>query len=148
VRVGFPAVPAPMSDSPVPVLPADSIDSRATILVAEDEPAVRELVVRLLEAAGYDVVAAEDGSSALELAGSHPVDLVLSDVVMPGMNGRELARELRIREPELPVLLMSGYTDQRETTDDGQPIDVLVKPFEREELLGRVGRLLAGSRPR
>jgi two-component system cell cycle sensor histidine kinase/response regulator CckA len=147
VHVGFPIVAAPVSDAPMVLESARALATRATILVAEDEPAVRELVVRLLKTAGYDVVAAEDGSSALALAESHSIDLVLSDIVMPGMNGRELARELRLREPELPVLLMSGYSDQRETTEDGTPIDLLVKPFEREELLGRVGRLLAASQP-
>jgi CheY-like chemotaxis protein len=126
---------------------APPVDPRrhGTILVAEDDPAVREVMRLMLESAGYRVVIAVDGAEALELvrARMHSLDLVISDVVMPRLGGRELSRALREERPELPLLLVSGYADP----DAGkrEPIGeaLLSKPFSRADLLARVRLLLA-----
>ena len=85
-----------------------------TILLVEDEAIVRELTVQILESDGYQVLEAMNGTEALRIAGEHgaPIHLLLTDVVMPGMNGRELANELRLHHPDMRVLFMSGYDDQ------------------------------------
>jgi len=84
-----------------------------TVLVAEDEAAVRGLVRVVLESAGYFVLEACDGREALDVARDHEgrVDLLVTDVIMPGMNGRDLSRALRQDRPDIRVLFTSGYTD-------------------------------------
>jgi signal transduction histidine kinase len=123
------------------------LDGRPTILVAEDEPAVRELVVHVLAAAGYTVIAAIDGRDALLVADRHPrIDALVSDVMMPHLNGPQLAAQLRVRVPDLPVLFMSGFTDdvlgERGVVDPG--VELLTKPFLPAELLERVRAILSG----
>ncbi|MET0492000.1 MAG: response regulator [Actinoplanes sp.] len=121
------------------VAPAPPAGGTETILVAEDEDGIRDTLIRTLSAAGYTVLAAPDGAGALELAERHPgaIDLLLSDVVMPGMLGDELAGRVRGRWPAVRVLFMSGYAGdlmnrygvlQTEST-------VLPKPFTSGELL-------------
>jgi two-component system, cell cycle sensor histidine kinase and response regulator CckA len=85
-----------------------------TILLVEDEKGVRELAREYLHTCGYNVVEAEDGHTALEIAGMHKghIDLLMTDVVMPGISGRELAQRVKAQRPEIKVLYMSGYTDQ------------------------------------
>ncbi len=123
---------------------------RETILLAEDDPAVRELVSRVLETAGYSVIAAEDGEKALQLflERGDEVDLALLDVVMPGMGGAALARELRARVPELPLLLMSGYPSR--AGEGGMELegetDLLIKPFDGETLLRKIRDTLKRDR--
>jgi two-component system, cell cycle sensor histidine kinase and response regulator CckA len=82
-----------------------------TILLVEDDDAVRALSGRMLRAAGYTVVPARNGDEALAADLSRGVDLLLTDVIMPGMNGVQLAERLVDRHPHLPVLFASGYTD-------------------------------------
>ena len=86
-----------------------------TILLVEDEAIVRELTVQILESDGYQVLEAMNGTEALRIAGEHgaPIDLLLTDVMMPGMNGKELANKLRLHHPDMRVLFMSGYDDQQ-----------------------------------
>jgi PAS domain S-box-containing protein len=85
-----------------------------TILLVEDEKGVRELAREYLEASGYTVLVAEDGEAALRIAKTHgaKIHLLLTDVVMPGMSGRELAQQIQILLPGTPIIYMSGYTDQ------------------------------------
>ena len=109
----------------------------ARILLAEDETRVRMLTQRVLEAQGYRVLSATDGQGALQLASdpSLQLDLLVTDVVMPGMSGPDLARRLREARPELPVVYMSGYADQGlalEAAATGGAF--LSKPFETETL--------------
>ena len=120
----------------------------ATVLLAEDEPAVRRLVAAYLAEAGHRVLAAADGAEALAMAAAHPgpIDLLVSDVVMPGMNGRELHEALRAGRPGVRVVFMSGYPALPGTQEEivaGGPEAVLAKPFTREELLARVALALA-----
>jgi PAS domain S-box-containing protein len=122
--------------------PAAPAGGTETILVAEDEDGIRDTLIRTLSAAGYTVLAAPDGDRALELAERHPgtIDLLLSDVVMPGMLGDELADKMRGLRASVKVLFMSGYAGdlmnrygvlQTEAT-------VLPKPFTSAELLAAV----------
>jgi len=122
-----------------------------TILVAEDEPALRDLACRILESAGYRVLAAENGLAALELAAAHSgkIDLLLTDVIMPGILGKELAERLLAREPGVRVLYMSGYAQpilaSRGTLDPG--VMLIEKPFGKSELLAAVRHQLDGEPP-
>jgi nitrogen-specific signal transduction histidine kinase/ActR/RegA family two-component response regulator len=126
---------------------------RETVLVVEDEGLVRHMVARALEEHGYTVLEAEHGRDALDvLAGAGSgVDVVLTDLVMPELNGNELAQRLREERPELPVLYMSGYTDadvvERGLLDAAAPF--IQKPFTPDELALRIRELLdrGASRP-
>jgi PAS domain S-box-containing protein len=121
-----------------PVLETASTAS-STVLVVEDEELVRNLVRQVLEQAGYDIVEASNGADALELAGSRRVDLLLTDMTMPGLTGREVAERLRASQPELKVIYMSGYADG-EALEHGA--EVLEKPFTFDVLTEKVGRVL------
>ena len=120
---------------------------RATVLVAEDEPLVRRVVVTALRGAGYTVLEAVRADDALELAKSHEgaIDLLLTDVVMPGMSGRQLSEKLVGLRPELRVLFVSGYTEDailhRGALDSG--VHFLPKPFSAPDLLSAVARVIA-----
>jgi two-component system cell cycle sensor histidine kinase/response regulator CckA len=119
-----------------------------TILVVEDEASVRRLIVAALGANGYTVLEAADGSEALEILGSagHRVDLMISDIVMPGMSGRHLVAELRDRFPTAKLLLTSGYLrgEMDEWKPGAAPIPFLAKPFELPVLIGKVRDILDG----
>ena len=116
------------------------------VLVVEDEASVLRLVRRVLEAEGMVVMSAQDAEEALLLASQHPgvIDLLLTDVVMPGLNGLELARRVVAERPLLKVLFMSGYADhaavQRDIIDAGRPF--LQKPFAPDRLLARAKEVL------
>jgi CheY-like chemotaxis protein len=121
----------------------------ALVLVVEDEPAVRSLVRRSLEGAGLTVVEAENGRHALEMVATlkEPPDLVLTDVIMAGLNGRELSEALAMIQPGLPVLFMSGYTGDEVLARSLLPAKApfIQKPFVPEELVARVRLLLAST---
>jgi len=114
-----------------------------TVLVVEDEAAVRRLVHRILTGAGYTVRVAENRSQALSVVedGAGPVDLLLTDVVMPHLSGPDLAGELRIRRPGLKVLYMSGYTERLSVAEGAAFIG---KPFSTESLTRKVREVLDG----
>jgi PAS domain S-box-containing protein len=118
----------------------------STILVAEDEPAVRSLVEHVLRGAGYTVIAAVDGREALDLAGGlASIDLLLTDVMMPRLNGPELAAALREWRPDQRVLFMSGFTSDvlGERGITSPEVELLTKPFAPNELVSRVQEMLA-----
>jgi two-component system cell cycle sensor histidine kinase/response regulator CckA len=129
--------------------PAPALRDEPTVLVVEDESSVLKLVRRLLEAERYVVLSAQGGEEALLLAEQHtgPIDLLLTDVVMPGLNGIALAERFAQVRPETPVLFMSGYADaavvQRQIIDAGRAF--LQKPFAPDRLLGRVRDVLAAG---
>jgi two-component system cell cycle sensor histidine kinase/response regulator CckA len=117
-----------------------------TVLVVEDEPALCRVVCRTLATAGYVVLAAESGEAALEVAARHGsrIALLLTDVVMSGMNGKTLAGKLQEARPDIAVLYMSGYTDDA-FGEDGEVdanIHFVHKPFTAAELLAKVRGLL------
>lgn len=121
-----------------------------TILVVEDEGAVRQITERVLRRGGYNVLAASSGDEALRIAQQHStrIDLVLTDVVMPRMSGRELAQRLAVLRPDIPVLYMSGYTDDAVVRHGIRHAEVhfLSKPFESSMLLAKVSALLHAKR--
>lgn len=125
-------------------------DSRSgnveSILVVDDEPTVRRFACRVLREAGYGVKEAADGLEALTMIrrGVDPLDVVVSDIVMPRMNGVELLRSLSLEHPRLPVILMSGYgMNQLTQLGIASPCGVLAKPFPPERLVAEVKRCIA-----
>ena len=117
---------------------------RETVLVAEDEDAVREFAVESLRRHGYQVIAAQSGEEALKVASTHDgaIHLLLTDVVMPGMTGPELAKRLRALRPDLHVLLMSGYAADVVTSDDLKDAALVAKPFSPASLTRAVRNAL------
>ncbi|HLK62225.1 MAG TPA: response regulator [Bryobacteraceae bacterium] len=118
-----------------------------TILVADDEPVVRSYVEGILQRAGFNVIEAVDGVDALRQVDQRhaPIDLLLTDVRMPRMDGIALARSVLERFPKTPVLYISGYSfDLREERAllSGASSAFLPKPFSRQELVGAVQKLL------
>ncbi|MFL6111759.1 MAG: response regulator, partial [Catenulispora sp.] len=120
-----------------------------SVLVVEDDEDVRDLVVLMLSRSGYQVTEAPSPDKALVLldVAKSEVDLLLSDIVMPGMSGIELAESVRAIRPGTPVLLMSGYTAGTLPDDASLPpgVSLIRKPFTRAALLGAVEQALAGS---
>lgn len=122
------------------------------MLVVDDEPGLRDLVCRTLETDGFRTLEAAHGAEALELMESAPdtVDLVVTDVVMPGMDGRELGRRLAQRWPDLPILYISAY-DVNDIFRRGSPrssAPFLQKPFPLEKLVSMVKDLIASRSAR
>ena len=115
------------------------------VLVADDESAIRRFTVRVLERGGYGVVEARDGAEALELItqGAISFEVVVSDIVMPRLNGVELMQALSVSHPDLPVILMSGYaTVALAELGIAAPCAILAKPFPSERLLEEVRRCI------
>ena len=132
------------SDAPAAVEAALGGDE--TLLLVEDAPAVRAIIRQTLERAGYRILEAPNGATAIAVCAEHPesIDLLASDVVMPGMNGRQLAEQLVAMRPGLRVLFVTGYTDDavmRAGLLDGS-VNSLQKPFTPEKLLKAVRRVL------
>lgn len=108
------------------------------VLVVDDEPAVRRMAVGVIEAMGYEVVSAAAGDAALALFDADPrgFDLVLTDLTMPGLDGHELFAALTGRDPELPVILSSGYSHRTAAAyPDGRPVTFLQKPYRARNLI-------------
>jgi CheY-like chemotaxis protein len=142
----LPRVPKPSR----PALVQESLDFHSgseTILLVEDDPAVRKMVAEVLRSAGYRILVAPSGADAMHLALEHrgSVDLLLTDVVMSGMTGPKLADEFANHFPRTPVLYMSGYTDDALGNHGlrGQTRSVLQKPFTHKMLARRVHEVLA-----
>lgn len=122
----------------------------ATILIAEDDPAVRFLARRILAREGYTVLEADDGTQALETCRTYPgeIDLLLSDVVMPGLGGSELMQRCRPLRPDMAVIFMSGYQEDslvRSGVSMGEQ-ELIEKPFAPDDLAARVGAALSMAR--
>lgn len=151
LRLYFPAAPAeqPMASEPEPIEASRPSTvppaGPGTILVVEDETYIREVLQTVLTERGYTVLGAGQPSEALALAlgGGPHIDLVISDVLMPGMSGPELGRAIRERSPETKLLFISGYTDGELGDDLGRGVSFLQKPFRTEEISELVRDLLA-----
>ncbi len=146
-HIHFPRATGPEPAAPWPA--AETVrGGTETLLVVDDERLIRDVAVRTLRRLGYDVLEANDGIAALEVASAspHPIQLLVSDVVMPGMDGLLLAQEMRNRQPDLPVLLMSGHvTDAAvQAAIDARKVSFLPKPFTAAALARRVRALLDG----
>lgn len=123
-------------------------ESKNRVLVVDDEPSVREYVERALHHYGYDVTAAEDGNAALKvLAEEPPYDLVLTDIVMPDLDGVSLALKVARDFPDTKIMMMSGYVQQRQRAHNLEELveDVLSKPFSIEDLCERVDAVIKGK---
>ena len=132
-----------------PQPPARALGGTETILLAEDEAAVRTLARRVLEKHGYKLLLAATGRDGVQVAEQHaaPIDLLVTDVVMPEMGGRELAQRLTARQPGLKVLFLSGYTDDaivhHGVLDAG--VAFLQKPFKPDDLVRKIRAVLDGT---
>ncbi len=149
-RIWFPVV-----NEPVSLIDADSEATMSsiiqTILLVEDEAAVRNVIQTGLESFGYRVIVAGSARDAIQLMQTHgpEIDLLITDVVMPGMSGRQLSDQLRIQFPNLKILFVSGYTDDavvRHGVEDSSDI-LLLKPFTPAELAQRIRTLFDDSEP-
>jgi len=128
---------------------AESGVSRRRILVVDDEPEIRGIVTRALQAAGYEIDSAEDGIAGMQRAVSGDYQLVILDLVMPLADGREVLGRLREQRPEQPVLVLSCLSDitTKVACLDMGAKDYLTKPFSLDELLARVRVQLRGDHP-
>jgi len=136
--------PAPKQEMATATTKAGEAPTKRTVLVAEDEAAVRNLVVTALKKQGFRVLPASTGEEALRLGADEPrIDLLLSDANMPGISGIELARLLIKNRPNLPVIIMSGYTDETLSIDGArEPVVLLPKPFTPKDIRQKVELVL------
>ncbi len=120
-----------------------------TILLVDDEQAVRSIVVKILRRANYNVLEAENGEAALGIAESHPekIDLLISDMFMPGLRGPEVAQALAPKCPGLRVLFISGYADRDLRSGVPTGANFLNKPFSGKELASAVDAVLKAPPP-
>jgi PAS domain S-box-containing protein len=147
-EVWLPATAKPALDVSAPS--QEVACGRETILLAEDDEGVRELVVATLRGYGYTVLEAADANAALTIAGgsSRPIDMLITDVILPGMTGLELSERLTASRPETVVLLISGYTDDLIPPGTLRPgVSFMPKPFLPDLLASKVRQLLDDRRP-
>jgi len=146
-NVYLPHLAGPVKSEIVAMPRRESSKGSGAVLVVEDQPEVRELTCLILRGIGYEVLDAGDGEEALAIAERHPcpIRLLLTDVIMPGMNGKELAAQLAGLQPSIKVIYMSGYTDRimSETGVLDSSVAFLQKPFLPEKLTELVQRMLA-----
>jgi PAS domain S-box-containing protein len=149
LKLYFPLVTGAVGESTPGEAQQSRVVSGETILVVEDEKAVRDLTVRMLGRLGYTVLTAAGGAEAIEIANAHagPISLLLTDVIMPNMSGRQVADRLLALRPEIKVLYLSGYTDtsavHHGVLESG--VHFLTKPFSREVLSRKIREVLARS---
>ncbi len=143
-RVYLPVADAPVNETAI--LPAaEAPGGMETVLVAEDEPSVRQLVSGVLRQKGYQVIEAQDGAEAVALFAAHrgQLGLIILDMIMPRLSGREVYQRLRELDPDVPVLFCTGYADLAgEEFAQREGIEVLRKPYAAAELLGVVRKAL------
>jgi CheY-like chemotaxis protein len=127
------------------------VNGGATILLVEDRDDVRTVTRRMLQKCGYTVLEAGDGMEAIEISDrrQEPIQLLVTDVVMPGMSGRELAERLAPRRPGMKVLFMSGFTRDEILPEGGEATGTafIQKPFKLDQLLAKVAEMLVGRTP-
>ena len=128
-------------------MPGDAADTRRTVLVLDDDESLRRMIRRILELYEYEVLEAGDAHGALKTLDEHegPVHLLLCDLILPGLGGREAANNMLSRRPEARVLYMSGYSSPDSFRDDleGSGVAFLPKPFEVEDLIAAVEKVLS-----
>jgi len=119
---------------------------QTTILLVDDEQSVRSIVMKILQRAKYKVLEAENGDAAIRISETHPdkIDLLISDMYMPGLRGPEVAQAIAPKRPGLRVLFMSGYADQDSRAGVPLGANFLNKPFSGKELAAKVEAALKG----
>ncbi len=119
----------------------------ARVLLAEDEDTVREFVSRVLTMHGYAVLEAKDGAEAVELMNQHHFDLLLTDIVMPIMDGITLALKVRATRPNVPIILMTGYANESQRAHNLSVLieELLSKPFNKDQLMAAVNKALGSE---
>ena len=136
----------PANSEPTPVMPISDAEGAETILLVEDEPMVKEYIGEVLRRAGYRVLLAASANQALDTLAEHhtKIDLLLTDIIMPGSDGVTLVEQVKTRSPDLEVIYMSGYTGFASARQNSIPQDrFLQKPFSKDALLGLVRTALA-----
>lgn len=120
----------------------------ARILIAEDELAVRTFVSRALEHRGHSTVGVEDGGAAVDALTSEEFDLLLTDIVMPVMDGIALALKVSAEHPQMPILMMTGYSHERQRAHNLESLihEVISKPFSLEDLCNMVDKALTDTK--
>jgi PAS domain S-box-containing protein len=150
-KVYLPQVQEKTAAAPLPPRLAEKAEGSETILLVEDQEDIRAVAREFLEQRGYRVLEARNGTEALEVAARHvnPIHLLVTDMVMPGMRGRELAEKLCSSRPQVKVLYVSGYTDGSmvENGELGPGSAFLEKPFSSDALARRVRQVLNGASP-
>ena len=147
----LPAAGHGIQAEPMPMPEPQPGGAGGTVLIVEDEPAIREVTRRILSRSGYTVIAAATGHEAIEIAASHTVDIdvLLTDVVMPQMLGKQAAERIRAFQPGVKVLFMSGYTrgvlDSQGVVEAG--VNLIQKPFSEAELLAALRHITADATP-
>ena len=152
VRIYLPRVLEEPSGLSAPKKRGEHPGGKETVLLVEDEEVVRAMVARILQSKGYTVLTASNGAEALKIAEKHipgEIHLLLTDVVMPKMGGRELVEKLEKMHPKTKVLYMSGHTDdsiaRHGILEPG--IAFMQKPFSPEDLAGKVRQILDSGSP-
>jgi len=128
-----------------PVVYANDQSNRRIILLVEDEPFVREATCSILENAGFCVLSATDAFHAIRLYEEchRPIDLVMTDMVLPGKTGQQLGCDLRARSPQLKILVTSGYGNaEYDTEDAANRLYFLAKPYSRRGLVEKIEKIL------
>ncbi len=141
---------APVAEVAATAAPRD-VTGQDTILLVEDEEAVRSFAARALRMRGYNVLEAGGGEEALEIvkAGGHDIHLLVTDVVMPNMDGPTMVRHVKGLKPDLPVIFMSGYAEEafRRNDENASDLHFLPKPFGLKQLAAKVKEVLSGATP-
>jgi two-component system, cell cycle sensor histidine kinase and response regulator CckA len=145
-KIYLPTAGADAEAGKTKLFPVRSLKGSETILVVDDDEMLRKTAEKMLKGYGYRVLRAKDGNEALNISGSHdgPIHLMLTDVVMPGMSGRDLSEQLKSTVPEIKVLYMSGYTNDA-IAHHGileKDVEFIQKPFTREGLATKVREVL------
>jgi two-component system, cell cycle sensor histidine kinase and response regulator CckA len=150
-EVWLPLTDAEMVEAATPQIAADAARGQETLLIVEDQPDVRRMSLSILKANGYRLLEAGNAEQALGLSASYSgkIDLLVTDVIMPGLNGRQLADRLVEERPGLKVLYTSGYTaDVIALHGSLEPgMEYLPKPFGAAQLSAKVREVLASGRP-
>ena len=141
---------APVVEAAAAAAPRD-VTGQDTILLVEDEEAVRSFAARALRMRGYNVLEASGGEEGLEIvkAGGHDIHLLVTDVVMPNMDGPTMVRHVKGLKPDLPVIFMSGYAEEafRRNDENASDLHFLPKPFGLKQLAAKVKEVLSGAAP-
>ena len=116
------------------------------ILVVDDEAGYRELLAKMLTKVGYHVITAADGNEALTLLADSKFNLIISDVFMPNLNGYALAARIRATDPDVPIILISGYLSQESPKNLlGASTEFIAKPLDSELIIATVQRLMSSG---